>query len=103
MHAADLPKAEGQLAGYVKQRSEALGQYVGILTDGAEWRLYHLRDAALELVSQYKLSKQNPDTQELLVWLESVLSTLTAIKPAPKKSSNVSERSHLRTNSIRQS
>lgn len=85
LHAVDLPTAEAQLAGYVKQRSDSLGHYVGILTDGAEWRLYHLRDGVLELVSTHTLNKQNPDTQELLVWLESVLSTLTAIKPIPEE------------------
>lgn len=85
LHAVDLPTAEAQLAGYVRQRSDALGGYVGILTDGAEWRLYHLHDGALELVSEYTLNKQNPDAGELLVWLESVLSTLTAIKPVPEE------------------
>lgn len=85
LHAADLPKAEEQLAGYVQQRSDALGRYVGILTDGSEWRLYQLYERKLESVSSHTLSKQNPDTQELLVWLESVLSTLTAIKPVPEE------------------
>ncbi|WP_249026328.1 N-6 DNA methylase [Mycobacterium kyorinense] len=83
LYAADLAKSEEQLGGYVKQRSEALRRYVGILTDGSEWRLYHLHDGLLEHVSTHKLNKQNPDAQELLVWLESVMSTLTAIKPVP--------------------
>ena len=80
-----LQKAEEQLAGYVQQRSEVLGRYVGILTDGAQWRLYHLRGDALELVSVHQLNKNAPDTGELLVWLESVMSTLTAIKPLPEE------------------
>jgi SAM-dependent methyltransferase len=85
IHAADLASAEEQLGGYVKQRSEALGRYVGILTDGSEWRLYQLHDGVLQHVSNHTLSKQNPDTHELLVWLESVMSTLTAIKPVPEE------------------
>lgn len=85
LHAADLASAEEQLGGYVKQRSEALGRYVGILTDGSEWRLYQLHDGVLEHVSTYTLGKLNPDTNELLVWLESVMSTLTAIKPVPEE------------------
>lgn len=80
-----LPKAEEQLAGYVRQRSQALGRYVGILTDGAQWRLYHLHGDALELVSVHQLNKTAPGTDELLVWLESVMSTLTAIKPLPEE------------------
>ncbi|MCX4391276.1 hypothetical protein OG777_30700 [Micromonospora peucetia] len=38
-----LHEAERQLAGYVRSRSQETGQrYVGILTDGASWRAYHL-------------------------------------------------------------
>lgn len=85
LHGADLPSAEEQLSGYVEQRSEAVGRYVGILTDGSEWRLYQLHDGALEHVSSHSLNKQNPDAGELLVWLESVMSTLTAIKPVPEE------------------
>ena len=37
-----LANAVGQLAGYVRQRTEELGQrYVGILTDGQSWVLFH--------------------------------------------------------------
>ena len=85
LNATDIAKAEEQLGGYVKQRTEAFGRYVGILTDGAEWRLYHLKDGVLERVSTYTLSKQHPDTDELLVWLETVMSTQTAIKPVPEE------------------
>jgi hypothetical protein len=41
-------EAERQLAGYVRARTIALAQrYAGILTDGTEWRLYHLVDDEL--------------------------------------------------------
>lgn len=37
------PEAVAQLAGYVAQREETVAhRYTGVLTDGAEWRLYHL-------------------------------------------------------------
>lgn len=85
LHAADLAAAEEQLGGYVAQRTQTLGRYVGILTDGREWRLYHLNDGALELISTHTLNTQNPNTDELLVWLESVMSTLTAIRPVPEE------------------
>lgn len=36
-------EAVGQLAGYVRSRIESRGtRYVGVLTDGADWHLYHL-------------------------------------------------------------
>ncbi|WP_036419141.1 N-6 DNA methylase [Mycobacterium sp. 155] len=85
LHAADLAAAEEQLGGYVAQRTQALGRYVGILTDGSEWRLYHLNDDVLELISTHTLSATNPNADELLVWLESVMSTLTAISPIPEE------------------
>ncbi|MEX1209983.1 MAG: N-6 DNA methylase, partial [Candidatus Nanopelagicales bacterium] len=85
LNSADLPKAVEQLAGYVKQRAESFGRCVGILTDGSEWRLYQLHDGTLELVSILKLTKRNPDTEGLLVWIESVLSTRDHVKPTPQE------------------
>jgi hypothetical protein len=41
-----LRDALGQLQGYVDARERRYGRrYVGIVTDGAEWRCYHLRGA----------------------------------------------------------
>src|SRR5207245_11146594 len=77
-----------QLTGYVADRSEETGQrYVGILTDGAEWQLYHLRlhDESLALVSRFAVNPANPDVDGLIVWLEGVLSTRTAIPPIPRE------------------
>jgi hypothetical protein len=46
--AAVVKAAKKQLAGYVASRSEQTGQrYVGILTDGADWRAYHLQGKEL--------------------------------------------------------
>ena len=77
-------EAVGQLAGYVKARQDTLQQrYVGVLTDGAEWRLYHLLDDALEEVSMHEVSPSDPDPQALGVWLEGVLATKQQIGPTP--------------------
>ena len=50
------PSSIEQLAGYVRSRQDTLQQrYVGILTDGAEWRLYHLTEGTLEEVSVHEV------------------------------------------------
>ena len=79
-------QAERQLAGYVRARTIALAQrYAGILTDGAEWRLYHLVDDELEEVSNFELTPARPDVEGLVVWLEGALATAEAIAPTPKE------------------
>jgi N-6 DNA Methylase len=76
--------AEEQLAGYVRTQSKRLGtRYVGILTDGTEWALYHLHDGRLVLVATLVLPERDADPDRLLVWLESVLSTQERISPVP--------------------
>jgi len=76
-----------QLAGYVRQRAETLGQrYVGILTDGAEWSLYHLTPAGtLQEVSTHSVSAADPDVDSLVVWLEGVLATREQVVPTPQE------------------
>lgn len=80
-------EAEKQLAGYVRHRAQQLGQrFVGVLIDGAEWRLYHLgTDEALHEVSRFELSPTAPDPEALSVWLEGALATVDAISPTPKE------------------
>jgi len=80
------PEAIDQLAGYVKQRSSTLGQrYVGVLTDGAEWLLYHLAPSGtLEHVGDtLHVDPTQPDVDALLIWLEGVLATGQQIVPTP--------------------
>ena len=75
-----------QLAGYVQQRTAEHGaRYVGILTDGADWRLYHLTSegAALSHVSRLQIDPAAPDLDTLLTWLEGVLATRTQVPPTP--------------------
>lgn len=80
-------EAEEQLGGYVRDRARQLGQrYVGVLTDGADWRLYHLGgDEALHEVARFELSPNAPDVEALTVWLEGALATVDAIRPTPKE------------------
>lgn len=76
-----------QLAGYVLTRQEQTGQrYVGVLTDGAEWSLWRADDdGKLVHVSTLELSA-DPDrvaVERLVVWVETVLATDTALRPTP--------------------
>lgn len=74
-----------QLAGYVEAREKKFGsRYVGVLTDGAEWRCYHLRDGALSEVSSHEVSAKRPDVNALVVWLEGVLATGRDLLPKPE-------------------
>ncbi|WP_342339008.1 MULTISPECIES: N-6 DNA methylase [unclassified Rhodococcus (in: high G+C Gram-positive bacteria)] len=78
--------AVDQLAGYVRDQSKKLGvRYVGILTDGTDWILYHLHDDLLVEVANLSLPERDPDPSSLTVWLESVLSTQDKIPPVPEE------------------
>ncbi|WP_225846890.1 N-6 DNA methylase [Streptomyces sp. HPF1205] len=79
-----LKDAEKQLEGYVRTRTDQVGQrYVGILTDGADWRAYSLTGDKLVLVSRFE-AKQRTAPTDLLIWLEGVLATSEGIKPTPE-------------------
>lgn len=80
-----LRDAVVQLRGYVRAREERHGRrYVGVLTDGAEWHCYHLRQGELHETGEPLLvSAAKPDVDGLLVWLEGVLATARDIKPTP--------------------
>lgn len=76
--------AQHQLAGYVAARVRQTGQrYVGVLTDGAEWRAYQLRDGVLVESTRYTLSKSRSDHVALAYWLEGVLAVRQGIDPTP--------------------
>lgn len=79
-------EAVEQLAGYVASRTHDMGQrYVGVLTDGAEWHLFHLSGASLEPVSTFLLDPVRPQVDSLCVWLEAVLATGEQIAPTPSE------------------
>ena len=80
-----LRAAVSQLRGYVRAREEAHARrYVGVLTDGAEWHCYHLKQDELhEAGAPLLVSHTKPDVDGLLIWLEGVLATARDIKPTP--------------------
>ena len=84
-----LSEAIAQLAGYVRDQSALLRRrYVGILTDGVEWRLFHLSQDGQTLlpVSSIVLSGSEQDRQaSLTVWLDTILATATGISPLPEE------------------
>lgn len=82
-----LADAELQLAGYVAARTRLLNQsYVGVLTDGCDWRCYHLQpDGRLLEVARYQVAVDQPDPSELCVWLEAILATREQIRPTPSE------------------
>ncbi|MFL6239304.1 MAG: N-6 DNA methylase [Actinomycetes bacterium] len=80
-------RAIAQLAAYVSSQSLRLGQrYVGLLSDGADWFLYHLgAGGVLSEVSQFRLSPTDPDVDGLRVWLEGILTTVSGITPTAQE------------------
>lgn len=78
--------AVAQLAGYVASRVRETGQrYVGVLTDGAEWHLYHLAEEQMLLVSSFTVDTRDPQVELFCVWLEGVLATSQQIVPTPRE------------------
>ncbi len=85
-----LPDAIAQLADYLAARQDETGcRYVGILTDGADWRCFCLPGEAEagppREVSAYKLSPARPDLEPFLIWLEGVLATARDIPATPRE------------------
>ena len=79
-----LQDAVKQLGGYVAERTESLGQrYVGILTDGTTWQLYHLIDDSMRLATTYVVDPAAPNVNALLEWLSAVLATEERVSPTP--------------------
>ncbi|WP_328918512.1 N-6 DNA methylase [Streptomyces jietaisiensis] len=71
-----------QLAGYVAERVQQTSErYVGILTDGVDWRAYQLQGEELSEVSRF--AHKATKSLDLLFWLEGVLATRTHIPPIP--------------------
>lgn len=80
--AAVVEDAEVQLAGYLTQRQRELEcTFAGILTDGTIWKLYRLSGDTARLITELKLTEQEPDFDRLLSWLESIMATRDKIKP----------------------
>jgi hypothetical protein len=79
-----LHDAEDQLSGYVTTQTARLeSRYVGVLTDGTDWYLYHLHQGKLLQVAHLSLNRQDPDVERLTIWLESILATQDIVQPTP--------------------
>lgn len=77
-------EAVEQLAGYVRGRTREMNQrYVGVLTDGVDWQVYHLAGDELRPVSSLTNDPASPDVEALTAWLEGVLATTERIVPTP--------------------
>ena len=77
-----LADAATQLGGYVEARSSSLGQrYVGIVTDGQDWHLFHHVDGGLVAVAEHHVDPSAPNVETLVTWLASVLTTEEQIAP----------------------
>ena len=81
-----LDAAVNQLGGYVAQRTEEHSRrYVGVLTDGQTWILYHLLPTGeLAEVSRTAL-RDGREVDRLVAWLEVVLATSEGITPTPRE------------------
>jgi SAM-dependent methyltransferase len=81
-----LEEAVQQLGGYVRTRTSETGRrYVGVLTDGVEWRCYALAGDDLEQVSRLDVAADVESLQNLVFWLEGVLATATNVAPTAKE------------------
>ncbi|WP_419927207.1 N-6 DNA methylase [Candidatus Poriferisocius sp.] len=77
-----LGEAATQLAGYVEMRSRSLAQqYVGIVTDGRDWHLFHHTDGLLVEVAEHHVDAAAPNVEALVTWLSSVLTTEERVIP----------------------
>ena len=78
-----LQDAATQLAGYVEAKSSSLGQrYVGIVTDGRDWHLFHHSDGELVPVAEHHVDPAAPNAEALVMWLASVLTTEEKVVPS---------------------
>lgn len=76
--------AENQLAGYLQRRARQTGaRYLGVLTDGREWRLYVPDPDGTGIISagETLTISTAADTEKLRYWLGTVLATVENVKP----------------------
>jgi hypothetical protein len=74
-----------QLAAYVEHRTEEHSQrYVGVLTDGRTWILYHLEPGGT-LAEASRLVLRDGSVDRLSAWLEAVLATRQGVSPTPRE------------------
>jgi len=76
--ARELGAAEEQLSRYLPEREKATrSRFVGIATDGLDWRVYEWRDDALVLLRAFRTDAAKPET--LLAWLDGAAAIRTEL------------------------
>ena len=83
-----LADATEQLGDYLRARQTETGcRYVGLLTDGADWRCVTLSgaDGPPREVSAHALSPNRPAAEPFLIWLEGVLATARDVPATPRE------------------
>ncbi|MFB6720557.1 N-6 DNA methylase [Kribbella sp. NPDC056345] len=79
-----LQTAERELSVAVEARTRLTGhRYAALLTDGADWRLYHHNGDGIDAVAELTVDTGRSDTSHLLSWIEAVLATGSQIEPSP--------------------
>src|SRR6266536_4234262 len=76
----ELADAEAQLPRYIEERERVTRQrYVGIATDGLDWRVYELRDGKLASLREFRTDPAKP--LDLLLRLDSAVALDAEIIP----------------------
>lgn len=71
-----IQEAEEQLQGYLRSRENGrAGTYIGMLTDGVQWRHYQTDRRNIILVSEYVNQASQVDERGFRTWLGSLLAT----------------------------
>jgi len=78
----ELGDAEAQLSRYLPEREKATrSRFVGIATDGLDWRVYEWRGGALLLLRKFRVEAARPES--LLAWLDALQRFAPSSRPMP--------------------
>jgi hypothetical protein len=75
-------KAEAQLGDYLAAKAATGGQYVGVLTDGAIWRLYRHAGGGPQFVDETVLASRPDDERRFRWWMGAILATERQVPPS---------------------
>lgn len=83
-----LKEAEKKPSQNMAVRSHQTGKrYAGLLTDGAEWRLYHRLGNKLKFIQEATLilDPEAPKLDKFVAWIETIMATGTGLNPSPRE------------------
>ncbi|MGQ4892092.1 MAG: N-6 DNA methylase [Candidatus Njordarchaeia archaeon] len=75
----ELKTAEEELKNYLSAKAVEGENYIGIATDGLEWRSYILEKGELKEISVFKV---NDNAEDFVVWLDAYFLTKRGVKPS---------------------